>query len=85
VIRTEAVDPETIKVSVSDRGPGVAQNQTDLLFTPFHTTKKDGMGMGLSICRTIIAGHGGELSFTNNSDAGATFYFTLPLNANDHD
>jgi len=81
VIRTEAVETDTIKVSVSDQGPGVAQNQTDLLFTPFHTTKKEGMGMGLSICRSIIAGHGGELSFTNNKDVGATFYFTLPVGA----
>ncbi len=85
IIRTEAVDPDTVKVSVADQGPGVAQNQTELLFTPFHTTKKEGMGMGLSICRSIIAGHGGELSFTNNAESGATFYFTLPVGADEHE
>ena len=85
VIRTEAVDPDTVKVSVADQGPGVAQNQKELLFTPFHTTKKEGMGMGLSICRSIIAGHGGELSFTNNAAAGATFFFTLPVGAEQHE
>ncbi|HEX7036885.1 MAG TPA: PAS domain S-box protein [Pseudomonadales bacterium] len=68
-----------VEVAVSDQGPGVAPDQVKLLFKPFHTTKKDGMGMGLSICRTIIAEHGGELSFRNNPDGGATFYFTLPI------
>ncbi len=67
-----------VVVSVSDLGPGVAEEQADLLFTPFHTTKKDGMGMGLSICRSIITEHGGTLDFSNNDDAGATFFFSLP-------
>jgi signal transduction histidine kinase len=78
-----------VEVSVSDLGPGVADDQAPLLFTAFHSTKSDGMGMGLSICRTIIEGHGGSLDFRNqernqerNQDssqgAGATFFFTLP-------
>lgn len=67
-----------IEVAVADQGTGVAPEQEKLLFKPFHTTKKDGMGMGLSICRTIMTDHGGELSFRNNPDAGATFFFTLP-------
>ena len=70
-----------IEVQVTDQGPGVAEDQAELLFTPFHTTKKEGMGMGLSICRSIIAEHGGELRYRND-EVGATFYFTLP---EDHD
>jgi two-component system, LuxR family, sensor kinase FixL len=67
-----------LEVAVADQGPGVASGQTASLFKPFHTTKKDGMGMGLSICKTIMAEHGGELSFHNSPDHGATFFFTLP-------
>jgi two-component system, LuxR family, sensor kinase FixL len=67
-----------VEVAVADQGPGVAEDQQRLLFKPFHTTKKEGMGMGLSICRTIIGEHGGELAFRNNTGPGATFYFTLP-------
>jgi two-component system sensor kinase FixL len=67
------------ELRVVDQGPGVADNQSDLLFTPFHTTKKEGMGMGLSICRSIISEHGGELRFRNNESVGACFYFTLPI------
>ncbi len=85
IIRTRTLDPQTAEVSVSDLGPGVAEDVRDLLFTPFHTTKKEGMGMGLSICRTIIAEHGGVLSFRNNPDTGATFFFTLPIEALAHE
>jgi two-component system sensor kinase FixL len=70
---------DQVEVSVADQGPGVADDQLDLLFTPFHTTKKEGMGMGLSICRSIVAEHGGELRYRNNREIGATFYFTLPI------
>lgn len=79
-ITTRALDGDRIEVAVVDQGPGVAKDQSDLLFTPFHTTKKDGMGMGLSICRTIIAEHGGVLGFHNRAapETGAAFHFTLP-------
>jgi len=77
-IRTRLAPQDLIVVSVSDLGTGVAEQQTALVFTPFHTTKKDGMGMGLSICRSIIAEHGGSMDFYNNDAAGATFYFNLP-------
>jgi len=77
-IRTRLAPQDLVVVSVSDLGPGVAEEQRDLVFTPFHTTKKDGMGMGLSICRSIITEHGGTLDFYNNDDAGATFFFNLP-------
>jgi two-component system sensor kinase FixL len=78
----EEADAEYLEVLVSDQGPGVTEDQSPLLFTPFHTTKKDGMGMGLSICRSIISEHGGELSYRNNAEHGASFYFTL---SKDHD
>jgi two-component system sensor kinase FixL len=67
-----------VEVAVSDLGPGVAEDQKELLFTPFHTTKKEGMGMGLSICRSIMTEHGGALSYRDNDGPGATFFFTLP-------
>jgi two-component system sensor kinase FixL len=67
------------ELRVIDQGPGVADDQSELVFTPFHTTKKEGMGMGLSICRSIISEHGGELRFRNNEDDGACFYFSLPV------
>lgn len=83
VIRSRRLDNGRLEVAVSDQGPGVAQDQIDLLFKPFHTTKKDGMGMGLSICRTIIAEHNGELAFRGGTDGGASFYFTLPTASHD--
>ncbi len=78
VIRTTLEPRDLVAVSVSDQGPGVAEEQADLIFTPFYTTKKDGMGMGLAICRSIIAEHGGTLDFYNNNDVGSTFVFKLP-------
>ena len=73
------IEAERVRVSVQDAGAGVAETSRDLLFAPFHTTKAEGMGMGLSICTSIIAGHGGKLSYENNADHGATFYFDLPV------
>jgi len=63
---------------VADRGPGVPPDKLSRLFEPFYTTKKDGLGMGLSIARSIIEAHGGRISATNNPEAGATFCVTLP-------
>jgi two-component system sensor kinase FixL len=82
-LETRISNPGDMEVLVTDQGSGVAEDHADLLFTPFHTTKMDGMGMGLSICRSIIAEHGGELSYRDSkSGPGACFYFTLPK---DHD
>jgi two-component system sensor kinase FixL len=66
-----------IRVSISDSGPGIAPEIADQLFQPFITTKLQGMGVGLSISRTIIEGHGGRIWVESKSGQGATFIFTL--------
>jgi PAS domain S-box-containing protein len=71
----------SIIVSLRDSGPGLDPNEADRLFEPFFTTKEEGMGMGLAICRSIIEAHGGRLWATANAPHGATFQFTLPLEA----
>jgi two-component system sensor kinase FixL len=68
-----------LKVAVRDRGTGLNGEQFDKIFEPFYTTKPDGLGMGLSISRSIVEAHGGRLWAENNRDRGATFYFTLPI------
>jgi two-component system sensor kinase FixL len=67
------------EVSVSDTGPGLAVQVQAQLFQPFITTKEKGMGLGLSICRSIVDAHGGRMWATPNVDRGVTFRFTLPL------
>ena len=67
-----------VQVSIRDRGKGIDVENSDQIFDPFFTTKDSGMGIGLSICQTIIQEHSGKLWFRNNSDKGVTFYFTLP-------
>lgn len=68
-----------VQVSVCDNGPGLRDDWTAKIFEPFFTSKPEGMGMGLSICRSIIEGHGGWILAKNNPDRGATFTFTLPF------
>jgi signal transduction histidine kinase len=66
---------------VEDSGPGIEPENIDRVFKAFYTTKPDGIGMGLSICRSIVEAHGGRLWATANVPHGATFQFTLPVNA----
>ncbi len=65
-------------MSVADTGPGIDPQQTARLFAPFFTTKPEGIGMGLSISRTIIEAHGGRLWAAANQPRGAVFHFALP-------
>ena len=73
------------QVSVSDTGPGISPDIAEHLFEPFRTTKASGMGVGLSISRTIIEAHGGRIWVDPHASAGATFHFTLPCVAKEPD
>jgi two-component system, LuxR family, sensor kinase FixL len=66
-------------VSVTDRGNSIPEEKMEEIFEPFFTTKAKGMGLGLSVCRSIITAHRGKLWATNNPDRGATFHFSLPI------
>lgn len=65
-------------IEIRDSGPGISEINTDTLFESFYTTKKDGMGIGLSLCKSIIEAHNGTISARNHKDGGAIFKFTLP-------
>jgi len=72
-----------VTVSVTDRGSSITEEKMEQIFEPFFTTKPKGMGLGLSVCRTIIGAHRGKLWATNNADRGATFHFSLPIGGSD--
>ena len=76
-----ATDDHRVQISVSDCGTGIGPESVDHLFEAFFTTKQAGLGLGLSISRTIVEGHGGRLSAIANKPYGATFKFTLPVAA----
>lgn len=78
VVRTARVGARTVRISVEDNGRGLAADAADKLFQPFFTTKRGGMGMGLSISKSIAAAHKGRISFTRNASEGMTFHLTLP-------
>jgi signal transduction histidine kinase len=80
---SEGGTPKGVIVAVRDSGPGLKPESLDQLFEPVYTTKPAGMGMGLSICRSITEAHGGRLWATANAARGAVFQFTLPLHQDD--
>lgn len=71
-------DNGEIVVSVSDRGAGIPETIGDQLYTPLFTTKSQGLGLGLSICRSVVEAHGGRIWHEANSECGCTFHITLP-------
>jgi len=77
VVTTKRVSENEIEVAVQDNGTGLPTKRGDLVFDPFFTTKADGMGLGLTISRSIIEMHGGKLRATDNPDGGANFQFTV--------
>jgi two-component system sensor kinase FixL len=79
VVRAQLEGVLTVRVSARDSGTGLAGDKLDKIFQPFYTTKRDGLGMGLSISRSIVDAHGGRLWAENNPDRGATFHFTVPV------
>jgi signal transduction histidine kinase len=79
ILRTRQLDAASVLVEVQDSGTGIPSDKLDSIFEPFVTSKPDGLGMGLSICRSIIERHDGRIWAENNPDRGATFSITLPL------
>ena len=79
VVRTKSIDQSNVLVEVQDSGTGIAADKLESIFDPFVTSKPEGLGMGLSICRSIIERHGGTIAAANNPDRGATFSITLPI------
>lgn len=78
VVMQTGMDRGMVGFRVIDRGQGVSDEVAAQLFRPFYTTKKTGMGIGLSICQSIVQAHGGEIGFHNNAEGGATFFCRLP-------
>ena len=77
-IRSQRNEAGRVLIEVADSGHGIGSNNLEQLFKAFFTTKPAGMGMGLSICRSIIEAHGGTVWASDNTPSGAVFHFTLP-------
>jgi signal transduction histidine kinase len=78
IVRT-ARDGDVVEIEIADNGPGILAEQVDEIFDPFYTTKPNGMGMGLSIARTIVEAHEGQISAARRPERGAVFRVRLPL------
>nr|MCU0808920.1 ATP-binding protein [Candidatus Contendobacter sp.] len=79
IVRTDLEDPDTVRVTLSDSGPGLSPEAAERLFQPFFSTKPGGMGLGLSASRSIIESQGGQIWATPNPDRGLSLHFTLPV------
>jgi len=78
LIRTQVLSEEEVELAVQDTGPGVPDDLLEQLFEPFFTTKAEGMGLGLSLSRSIIEAHGGALRYDSAAGSGGTFRIGLP-------
>ncbi|WP_166255217.1 response regulator [Marinobacter salicampi] len=78
-VRAELTSPECVLISVTDEGEGLPEGAEERLFLPFYTTKAEGMGIGLVLCRSLIQAQGGDIGFERPPEGGARFYFTLPV------
>jgi signal transduction histidine kinase len=72
-------DGQSIQVEIADTGPGIDRKQLERVFDPFYTTRPDGIGMGLAICRNCIDAQAGNIWATSGPNHGATIHFTLPM------
>jgi two-component system sensor kinase FixL len=79
IVRTSSEDEKTVHLAVQDTGPGLEPGTETTIFEPFYTTKSDGMGMGLSIARSIVVANGGRIWAVNNPTMGTTFHVTVPV------
>src|SRR4029078_3474149 len=79
IVRTKSIDDSNILVELQDSGTGIAPEKLESVFDPFITNKRDGLGIGLAISRTIVERHSGKVWAANNPDRGATFSITLPV------
>jgi signal transduction histidine kinase len=77
IVRTQPYESDRVMVAVKDAGVGIEPENLNRVFSAFHTTKPGGLGMGLSICRSIIEAHGGQVWASPNTDPGTTLQFTL--------
>ncbi|HET6521333.1 MAG TPA: ATP-binding protein, partial [Geminicoccaceae bacterium] len=84
-LATAPAGPDAVEIAVSDTGPGLSQEVSGRLFQPFVSTKPGGMGLGLSICRSIVDAHGGRLWAASEPGAGTTFHLRLPVAPSDHE
>jgi C4-dicarboxylate-specific signal transduction histidine kinase len=83
MVRSSQDETGQVLLSVTDRGVGISADNANRMFNAFFTTKSSGLGMGLSICRSIVEAHGGRMSASGNEGPGATFQFVLPLHRED--
>jgi len=84
MVRSSQDETGQVRLSVTDRGVGISADNANRMFNAFFTTKSSGLGMGLSICRSIVEAHGGRMSASSNDgEPGATFQFILPLHRED--
>ena len=81
VVRSESAPGRNVRVSVADRGTGIPLEDLERIFEPFVTTKPQGLGLGLAVCRSIVKAHNGRLWATNNPDGGASVHIELPANS----